>query len=116
MKFWVNFRSNLLKKNFAIHKNKTHKKKGTSGTSYVNKPYSITKLSEVLIKEPDYLYFHYVDDKGTKEIEIGKQFNVSIRFSCSTQPVCNCSIINLKFSPNQDKPHHKGTFLITIRL
>ena len=76
-----------------------------------NKPYSITKLSEVLIKEPDYVYFHYVDKRGTKEIEIEKQFNVSIRFSCSSQPIPNCSGLNLKFGPNQDKQHHKGTFL-----
>ena len=61
-------------------------------------------------QKPDYVYFHYVDKKGTKEIEIEKQFNVSIRFSCSSQPVPNCSILNLKFSPNQDKLHHKGTF------
>ena len=100
----------------AIPKNRKHQEKGTPGASVVDKPYSVTTLSKVLIRELDYVYFHYIDNKGTKEIEIEKEFNVPIRFSNSSQPEPNCSILNLKFDPNNNKLHHKGTFVITIRL
>ena len=57
-----------------ICKNSKHQKRGTPGTTFLDKPYSITKFSEVLIKEPDYVHFHYVGRRGEKEIEIEKQF------------------------------------------
>ena len=58
-----------------IPKNRKHQIKGTPDASVVNKLYSITTLSKVLIMEPDYLYFHYLDTKGTKEIQMEKIFN-----------------------------------------
>ena len=104
------------RKILVIRKNSKRQKRGTPDTTFLDKPYSMTKLSEVLIKEPDYLHFKYVGGRGEKEIEIEKEFDVSIRFSLSTQHILDCRVLNLKFSQNKNRPCDKGTYLITIRL
>ena len=86
-------------------KNNYHQNPVRYDKSYIDQPYSITKLLTVALQDPDIVEIEY-NTKGKKSgTKIEKKFDVAIGFPNKTgyYPLPMCSVIKFELNPSSQK-------------